>query len=119
MGLNALHHVTVQTEDLDKTRDFYRDILGLQVGFRPDLDFPGYWLYEGDEGFEKALAEIAQFAIKAAQLPLWEHIRQHIGFSFQRSPRVTSSSPRTLSDPLPWPAGDGSLPAPPAPRARC
>ncbi len=47
MGLNALHHVTVQTDDLDQTRDFYRDILGLEVGFRPDLDFPGYWLYCG------------------------------------------------------------------------
>ena len=48
MGLNALHHVTVQTDDLGKTRDFYRDILGLEVGFRPDLDFPGYWLYCGE-----------------------------------------------------------------------
>src|SRR5215469_14210208 len=46
--LNALHHVTVKTADLEATRDFYRDILGLEVGFRPDLDFPGYWLYCGD-----------------------------------------------------------------------
>src|SRR5437764_15100638 len=48
MALNALHHVTVQTTDLEATRDFYRDVLGLRVGFRPDLDFPGYWLYCGD-----------------------------------------------------------------------
>jgi len=48
MALNALHHVTVQTTDLEATRDFYRDVLGLKVGFRPDLDFPGYWLYCGD-----------------------------------------------------------------------
>jgi len=48
MPLNALHHVTVKTADLETTRDFYRDILGLEVGFRPDLDFPGYWLYCGD-----------------------------------------------------------------------
>src|SRR5437016_7798189 len=48
MALNALHHVTVQTHDLEATRDFYRDILGLTVGFRPDLDFPGYWLYCGE-----------------------------------------------------------------------
>jgi|SRR4051794_26068562 catechol 2,3-dioxygenase-like lactoylglutathione lyase family enzyme len=48
MPLNALHHVTVKTNDLEATRDFYRDILGLEVGFRPDLDFPGYWLYCGD-----------------------------------------------------------------------
>ncbi|HVI65823.1 MAG TPA: VOC family protein [Bradyrhizobium sp.] len=48
MPLNALHHITVQTDDLEATRDFYRDVLGLGVGFRPDLDFPGYWLYCGD-----------------------------------------------------------------------
>jgi catechol 2,3-dioxygenase-like lactoylglutathione lyase family enzyme len=48
MPLNALHHVTVKTADLEATRDFYKDILGLEVGFRPDLDFPGYWLYCGD-----------------------------------------------------------------------
>jgi catechol 2,3-dioxygenase-like lactoylglutathione lyase family enzyme len=40
MPLNALHHVTVKTADLEATRDFYRDILGLEVGFRPDLNFP-------------------------------------------------------------------------------
>jgi catechol 2,3-dioxygenase-like lactoylglutathione lyase family enzyme len=47
MPINALHHVTVKTDDLDATRDFYQEILGLEVGFRPDLDFPGYWLYCG------------------------------------------------------------------------
>ena len=36
MALNALHHVTVQTTDLEATRDFYRDVLGLAVGFRPE-----------------------------------------------------------------------------------
>ena len=39
--INALHHVTVKTDDLDATRDFYSEVLGLEVGFRPDLDFPG------------------------------------------------------------------------------
>ena len=48
MPLDALHHVTVKRADLEPTRDFYRDILVLKVGFRPDLDFAGYWLYSGD-----------------------------------------------------------------------
>ena len=48
MPLNALHHITVQTDDLEATCEFYRDILGLKVGFRLDLDFPGFWLYCGD-----------------------------------------------------------------------
>jgi catechol 2,3-dioxygenase-like lactoylglutathione lyase family enzyme len=48
MGINVLHHVTVKTDDLEATRGFYSNVLGLEVGFRPDLDFPGYWLYCGD-----------------------------------------------------------------------
>ena len=48
MGINVLHHVTVKTDDLEATRDFYRDVLGLEEGFRPELDFPGYWLYCGE-----------------------------------------------------------------------
>jgi|SRR5580704_3513325 len=48
MGINVLHHVTVKTDDLEATRDFYRDVLGLEEGFRPDLAFPGYWLYCAD-----------------------------------------------------------------------
>ena len=47
MGLDALHHFTVRTDDLEATRDFYAEVLGLEVGFRPDLGFPGYWLYCG------------------------------------------------------------------------
>jgi catechol 2,3-dioxygenase-like lactoylglutathione lyase family enzyme len=48
MPLTSLNHVTVRTDQLEKTRDFYRDALGLEVGWRPDLAFPGYWLYCGD-----------------------------------------------------------------------
>jgi catechol 2,3-dioxygenase-like lactoylglutathione lyase family enzyme len=45
MPLTKLDHVLVLTEDIDGTRDFYRDALGLEVGDRPPLEFPGYWLY--------------------------------------------------------------------------
>jgi catechol 2,3-dioxygenase-like lactoylglutathione lyase family enzyme len=45
MPLTRLDHVLVLTDDIDGTRDFYRDALGLEVGERPPLEFPGYWLY--------------------------------------------------------------------------
>jgi len=38
----------VLTNDIDKTKDFYCDVLGMRVGFRPELDFAGYWLYLDD-----------------------------------------------------------------------
>ena len=36
------------TDDVDRTRDFYRDVLGFAEGPRPDLGFLGHWLYLGD-----------------------------------------------------------------------
>lgn len=49
MSLTELNHVTVRTKDLDGTRDFYVNVLGMKVGPRPDLGFPGYWLYVGKQ----------------------------------------------------------------------
>ena len=45
MPLNLMEHYLVLTKDIDATRKFYLDVLGLVDGFRPDLGFPGYWLY--------------------------------------------------------------------------
>ena len=49
MPLTQLNHVTVRTDDLEGTRDFYNDVLGLTPGPRPPLRFPGYWLYCGEQ----------------------------------------------------------------------
>ena len=49
MPLTQLNHVTVRTDDLDGTRDFYSEVLGLREGPRPPLAFPGYWLYCGEQ----------------------------------------------------------------------
>jgi ATP-dependent RNA helicase SUPV3L1/SUV3 len=48
MPLNALNHFTIRPVDLERTKVFYSDLLGLPVGYRPPLGFPGYWLYCGD-----------------------------------------------------------------------
>jgi catechol 2,3-dioxygenase-like lactoylglutathione lyase family enzyme len=47
MPLGTLQHFTIEPQDLERSRDFYVDVLGLEVGDRPPLDFPGYWLYSG------------------------------------------------------------------------
>ena len=49
MPLGGLQHYTIEPQDLEKTKDFYCDVLGLENGDRPPLDFPGYWLYSGGE----------------------------------------------------------------------
>ena len=48
MALNRLDHYSIRTSDLDSTRQFYVDVLGLEDGFRPRFDFPGHWLYCGE-----------------------------------------------------------------------
>ena len=48
MPLSKLEHFLVMTSDIEATREFYCNALGFNDGFRPDLGFPGYWLYLGD-----------------------------------------------------------------------
>jgi catechol 2,3-dioxygenase-like lactoylglutathione lyase family enzyme len=43
--IHGMNHFTVITEDLDRTLDFYVNVLGLTQGPRPDLGFAGAWLY--------------------------------------------------------------------------
>ena len=45
MPLKTFEHVLILANDLEKTKDFYVDLLGLTNGYRPDFPFPGYWLY--------------------------------------------------------------------------
>lgn len=47
MPVEMLEHYTIRCADLERTRDFYRDVLGLGVGERPKFPFRGYWLYLG------------------------------------------------------------------------
>lgn len=43
----GMNHFTAIAEDPAKAMDFYTGLLGLQPGPRPDLGFPGAWLYAG------------------------------------------------------------------------
>ena len=45
--IHGMNHFTITAEDRDKTLDFYCGLLGLKEGHRPDLGFPGAWLYAG------------------------------------------------------------------------
>ena len=47
MPAMSLNHYTINARDLEATKKFYTDVVGLAVGDRPPLDFPGYWLYCG------------------------------------------------------------------------
>ena len=47
MAIDALDHFTLVPADLDASRRFYVEALGLREGDRPPFAFPGAWLYCG------------------------------------------------------------------------
>jgi catechol 2,3-dioxygenase-like lactoylglutathione lyase family enzyme len=48
MPITQMQHYMVLSKDLEKTRAFYCDVLGLRTGPRPPFDFEGLWIYVGD-----------------------------------------------------------------------
>jgi catechol 2,3-dioxygenase-like lactoylglutathione lyase family enzyme len=48
MPITNMQHFMVLSKDLEKTRAFYCDVLGLSTGPRPPFDFNGLWIYAGD-----------------------------------------------------------------------
>jgi catechol 2,3-dioxygenase-like lactoylglutathione lyase family enzyme len=49
MGIRKLGHYSIRTGDLEASRRFYTEVLGLREGFRPPFRFPGIWLYLGGD----------------------------------------------------------------------
>ena len=45
MTTSGMNHFTVLTDNVPGTVAFYAKFLGLVDGARPDLGFPGAWLY--------------------------------------------------------------------------
>jgi len=44
MPVTELNHYLLRTSDLERTKDFYVNVLGFKVMPRPDFPFPGHWL---------------------------------------------------------------------------
>lgn len=47
MPVDALQHINLRSADIDRSRDFYVEVIGLAVGPRPPVASAGYWLYLG------------------------------------------------------------------------
>jgi catechol 2,3-dioxygenase-like lactoylglutathione lyase family enzyme len=44
MPVTELNHYLIRANDLERTKDFYCNVLGFEVMPRPNFPFPGYWL---------------------------------------------------------------------------
>jgi catechol 2,3-dioxygenase-like lactoylglutathione lyase family enzyme len=49
MPVTSLNHYLIVSKNLERSRKFYEQVLGLELADRPDFGFPGYWLKTGDE----------------------------------------------------------------------
>ncbi len=47
MRIEIIHHVSLTVSDLDRSRQFYREILALNEIERPGFPFPGAWFQIG------------------------------------------------------------------------
>jgi catechol 2,3-dioxygenase-like lactoylglutathione lyase family enzyme len=50
MRINGLHHIALTVTDLENSRRFYAQILGLTEIERPPFSFPGAWFAVGETG---------------------------------------------------------------------
>lgn len=93
MKVKHLDHVNIRTTRLEDLSAFYREVLGLQEGPRPDFAFEGAWLYCGDRPVVHLVAvpeppepprklSLEHFAFAAEGLAEFlEHLRQRrIGY---------------------------------------
>jgi catechol 2,3-dioxygenase-like lactoylglutathione lyase family enzyme len=49
MAVSGMNHFTILTDDVPRTVEFYARFVGLVDGPRPDLGFPGAWMYAGGD----------------------------------------------------------------------
>ena len=48
MPVTSLNHYLIVSKNLERSKKFYQQVLGLDLAERPDFGFPGYWLKTGD-----------------------------------------------------------------------
>jgi catechol 2,3-dioxygenase-like lactoylglutathione lyase family enzyme len=91
MAIVGMNHFTVLAEDLEATKTFYMKVLGLTEGFRPDLGFPGAWLYCGDQAVLHIIAGRALPPGRAGVI-------DHMAFTAKDLPAVVATLERNHID---------------------
>ncbi|MEL6219655.1 MAG: VOC family protein [Pseudomonadota bacterium] len=71
-----LDHVNLRTTRLDEMVAWYRDVIGMEEGWRPPFDFPGAWMYSGERALVHLIGVDAEPGSNPADLKL-----EHFAFS--------------------------------------
>jgi catechol 2,3-dioxygenase-like lactoylglutathione lyase family enzyme len=87
MPLSHIEHFLLQTADMEKTRAWYVNVLGMRVGPNPDFKFPVFWLYLGDndvvhvtEGGAKVSENRKRYVGQESQVTTGSGAVDHIAF---------------------------------------
>ncbi len=74
MAIRGIDHVNIGTHRLADTVAFFKEVLGLEEGWRPDFTFGGAWLYAGD----RAVVHLVDLAV--GRRPTSEAALDHFAF---------------------------------------
>jgi catechol 2,3-dioxygenase-like lactoylglutathione lyase family enzyme len=70
MAIEGMNHFNVLTDDVEATRRFYCDVLGLTKGERPPFSFDGLWLYAGG----RPILHVSKRALSTERVGVIDHI---------------------------------------------
>ena len=84
MSIEGMNHFTILTADVETTVDFYREVLGLEAGPRPNFNFPGAWLYAGGAPILHVIGGRPREALKPGVI-------DHMAFSARGLPSVLAT----------------------------
>ena len=87
MPLAFIEHFLIQSADIEATKDWWVNVLGLRVGPHPDFKFPVYWLYAGDrdvlhltQGGSNVSDNRMKYLGQSSQATEGSGVIDHIGF---------------------------------------
>jgi len=84
MSVSGMNHFTILTDDVVRTVDFYSKLLGLRDGPRPNLGFPGAWLYAGDDAILHVVGGIPRERLRSGVI-------DHMAFTAKGLPEALST----------------------------
>lgn len=58
MAVDKLAHFSVRSTNMEASKRFYVDVMGLKEGYRPPFNFPGIWLYIGGDESDYGVVHI-------------------------------------------------------------
>ena len=106
-----MDHFTIVTNQLEATRDFYVEVLGLVDGPRPPFPGPGFWLYARQQPVlhvvgvsqmpEPRRGVLDHMAFHAQGLQkMWTHLDEHgVRFKVIRAPGADRTWQLFMQDP--------------------